>query len=239
VSTYCLFGEVFGSSTEAQSVLRRKFGPPFTTGGEPITGSFVLPSRERPWILAPGVDPKGLYFLEESDLPTKALWARSTTGGRWEKLPELAPELFYENHNGSMAMDFRPPISIDFGSGSGALLTKDGDTRRLFGYDPLVGIVQGPVVCQPGEKMSLGTDRVPGLKGILIRLICPEEPSRSTLFEYLPGSRKILQIGKTLDILLFYLDEEGGVWRSYEGKIWRTSPRGKVISLWPTGIGPG
>ncbi len=239
VSRYSLFGDIFSSRAEVQSVLRRKLGQPSTTKGEPITGSFVLPDHDRPWILSPGVPPRGLYFLEETALPARILWARSTTGGRWEKLPELAPEPFYENHNAYIEMEYRPPVSIDFDSGCGAFLTKDGATRRLLVYDPQVGVIKGPVVCRAGEKMSLGTYRVGGLKGVLIQLLCLGKPFRGTLLQHLPGSPEIREIGKAPHLSLpLYFDEAGGIWRSGEGRIWRSSPEGKESPLWSPGATP-
>ncbi|HZF10019.1 MAG TPA: hypothetical protein VFE33_14615 [Thermoanaerobaculia bacterium] len=242
--TYYLFGKFLATSTDAHLLLQQKVGPPATAQGQPIEGIFILPS-DQPWVLPPGLNPKGYYFVGRLGLqpvhgPTKmGLWARSATEQRWNKMPELAPEPAYVTHNSSIRTERAlPPISIDPGSGVGVFMTTDGDSRRLFVYDPQVGVVQGPSGCRPGDdKGAFGVDRVPGFDGILINMLCPAKPLRYGFFAYPFGSRKILAL-RNIPILSLplYLDEVGGgVWRTYEGKVvWRSSPQGKALSLWPT-----
>jgi hypothetical protein len=236
---YFIFGESFGSPAEAQKTLLQRFGQPSTHGGALVRGSLLLPDPRRALILT---QPPGLYFLEERVPASRVvLWARSTAPeGRWGKLPDLAPQLSPLFEQGVQES------FIDFASGVGAFLTLDGDASRFLVYDPRFGVIESEG-CAPKDKLFLDLNRVRGLKGLLVRVLCADKasPSRSQTryFEYLPGSGKMLAIKTvaTWPIISWpelYLDERGreiyvsyGESRRYE--IWRSSPGTKDLRLWP------
>jgi hypothetical protein len=233
-NSHCLFGEIPGSDEGMQTVLRRKVGPPSSAEGKPLAGNFLLP-RDFSWILPPGVSPKSLFFLADSS-NTKILWARSASDGKWERLVELAPEPSYQIENGRIIQPRL--VAIDFGSGSGAFLAKEGAARRLVVYVHQAGMTQGPEACSLGEEAIL---RIPGLDGILIHLLCGAKPARSVFFVHLSGSQKISELAgvRPGSVPLYLTSEEWGVWRSPEGKIWRSSPDGSEFPLWPLGTDRG
>jgi len=225
---YVLFGEVFGSTVEAQNALLQRFGQPLTSEGTTVRGSFLLPNPSRTPIFT---KPRGLYYLEERTFGSRVLWVRSTAPeGKWVKLPDIRPD---PTPTGVETLDGY----IDFSSGSGAFSSADGDIRRFFVYDPRIGVILESEGCAPRNKSFLTVDRTPDFKGILIRLTCIAESSwLPKIFKYLPGSREVRAI-KTIpnaELAPLYLDERGlGIWPTPDGEIWRSFPGIKDLRLWP------
>ncbi|MGH7486006.1 MAG: hypothetical protein ACREMY_10465 [bacterium] len=130
----------------------------------------------------------------------------------------------------------------DPNTGVGAFLSTKGDARRLFVYDPGLGVIESDG-CTTQGRTFLAVDRVPGFKRVLIGLTCLDKASvsqgKTHFFEHLPGTREVRAI-KTVSAQLnpvashFYFDERGlDVWLSFDGEIWRSSPGTKDLRLWP------
>jgi len=241
---YVLSGEGLGSPSEAQAALLRRFGQPTAQGGVPIRGSFLLPDRDRAFLIQPEVT--GLYFLEGKAPGSRVLWARPTAPeGRWEKLPDIAPGLLDRLQISAQGLARGLVNFIDPASGTGAFLSGYGAERRYFVYDPQLAGLFEMKGCDPQENASFSVGRVLGLKGILIELTCVNRgaPDQGLyFFEHLPGSREMRAI-KTVPIrsgiLLsnLYLDDRGlEMWMSFDKQgieIWRSSPGMKDLRLWP------
>ncbi len=239
---YVLSGEVLGSP-EAKAALLRRFGQPTVQGGMPIPGSFLLPDRDRAFLIKPEVT--GLYFLEGKAPDSRVLWARPTASeSRWEKLPDIAPDLLGMWEISSRALAPGLVNFIDPASGTCAFSSMDPGDPHWFVYDPQLADTLELKGCSPQEKASLKVDRVPGLKGMLIGLTCLEKgksfKGRIYFFEHLPGSREMRTI-KTVPARPsfgppLYLDERGleiSISFDKQMEIWRSSPGMKDLRLWP------
>lgn len=232
---YVFFGEFFGSPAEVQGAMLRRFGPPLSPEGVPVRGSFLLPAPSRILNLASGSDMKAVYFLDQR-VPA-VLWARSTTsGGHWEELPNVA--------SGFTNLANHLPKLIDIHSGIGVFRSAE-DIRRFFVYDPRLGTSFEAKGCRPGTRAFLNINRMFGLRGVLITLICTDDTSplrhQMHYFEHLPGSHERRLIKTVQDRPHYwppplYLNERGWeVWMSSDRQIeiWRSSPGKKDLRLWP------
>ncbi len=225
---YVFSSKIIDSFKESQAGMIRRFNQPLSPEGSPIRGNFVLSDAGTVWSLAAKSDVKAVYFIEE--VPDAiVLWARSTVpDGQWEKLPSAE---YYRN-------------SIDHYSGIGAFRAEDTNAGQFFIYDPQLGFFFEGEHCDAGDRPILTVDRVPGLKGILMRLTCMKKPptfrENTRLFEYFPGSGKLRTIkvvpARSGGWTSLYLDERGGeVWASGVPllEIWRSSPGAKDLRIWP------
>jgi hypothetical protein len=237
---YVQFGQVFGSAAAFQADLRKRFGVPFSPEGLPMPGRFLLPGQA--WISTAGTDLRGVYFKEEAG----GLWARSMASeGHWEKLSYHFPSLLQLAQVYSENPERLLANLVDFSSGTAAFLAANGDARRFFVYDPRIGATLGAGSCPQGNGAFLNVERVPGLKGVLIRLTCMQMSSfqaQTSYFEHLPGSREVRAIKTVvrpdLQSSRLYFDERGWeVWavfnQQFHQGIWRSSPGKKALRLWP------
>ena len=228
---WVLFQEVSRSPLEAQNALLRRLA-----GEAPARGEIVLPSTYRLWIFDGGPEVKGVYFLEESTSGSYTLWARPTAPeGRWEKLPDLTPNLTH-----SVTAVGLIPSFIDFSSGIAAFLSKEGN-GSFFVYDPQRGVIPEVGRCPPRGKAFLSLGRVIGLKGFLIELRCADAPAfiqgSTHYFEHLPGSQEVRAIGTAATrydhFSHLYFDEQGtDVWSTINNDVWRSAPGKRDLLLW-------
>jgi hypothetical protein len=229
---YILFGEAFGSQSEARAILLRKFGSPSTSDGESIKGELLLSAPDQFFDLTSKLESKGLYFLEKDSDDSRGIWVRPTTSeGRWERLPGVAS---------THVMRFTSAF-VDFPSRIGAFLSAEGRGSFLV-YDPRAGVVRGTGNCAQSDKAFLTANRVPGLNGFLIGLTCTDNSSSSHgqtyYFQHIPGSREVRAIKTGAIQPVFshlYFDEKGtDVWTTFEGgTIWISIPGKKDLRLWP------
>jgi hypothetical protein len=229
----------------ATSALGRVLSPPQAPSGEPWPGQFLLPSRERLFVLTRTLGADTVYFIADSGHHSTLLVYRPKGAG-WKKLvdglPAVRPPRVMDPYSTELLRErmIRESGLVHVSSLENlALYAPDsGESGRVALYDGGLEREITVQACPQGDRVSLvrmidggGRLRTP------IRISCdPGVPHRKSTvrhFLYRIGSGQLtaVHVAPLAGQELAYLDERTALWYSTSG--WTVARDGKARRLLP------